>query len=51
MRSIIANIVILHVKRVRIIEAIIVIIDGLLRHLQLFVACTVVEEELLSMVG
>jgi len=45
------NIVILHVKQVRIIKAIIVIMDEGLRHLRLFAACTFVEEELLSIVG
>jgi len=56
------NIVILHIKRVRvtvvgiiigvrIIEAVDIIMDGILRHLPLFAACTIVEEELLSIVA
>ena len=44
-------IVILYIKRVGIIGEVGAIIDGILRHLPLFVACTVVEEELLSVIG
>ena len=53
MRSIIGNsTVVPHVIiRVRNIEAIVAILDGILRHLRLFAACAVVEEELLSKVG
>ena len=36
---------------VRIVEAIVVIIDCILRHLPVFIACAVVGGELLSMVG
>ena len=40
-----------HMNNVRIVEAIVVIIDCTLRHLPVFTACAVVGGELLSMVG
>jgi len=45
------TIVILYIKRVAIFGEVGAIIDGILRHLPLCVACTVVEEEFLSVVG
>ena len=37
--------------RVRSIEAVVTMIDGILRHFPLFIACSVEEEELASIVG
>jgi len=45
------GIVIPHINIFRVAEAVSVIIDRILRHPQVFTTCTVVQEELLSMVG
>ena len=37
--------------RVRSIEAVVTMADDILRHVPLFIACSVGEEELVSMVG
>ena len=39
------------IKRIRSIEVVVTIVDGISRHHPLFVACSAEEEELLGMVG
>jgi len=41
----------MYIKRVRIIEAVDIVMDRILGHLRLFAACAVAEVELLSIVG
>jgi len=45
------SITIPHIKGFPVIGEFGAIIDGILRHLSLFIACSVEKEELLSMVG